>query len=230
MVTISRRDLEALAVGFGIADFLSEGRLTKPISKATKTALKKAAPAIARGIIRYGPAVASAGARVTPTGLAVSTAGLLALQNRDKIADLAAQGYEVLAPAGPALREYGAGVAERALDPETYAPMGEPRDILPLGGPIKRPTKKRLSKFNKAIKKGMSIVKGSTSYGKKGTISNAKKAFSAVTKAASRVNRGRKAPAKGIARKLHTAMTKIIGKKKQTKKTGKTKYKITVNR
>tara|TARA_Y100001963_G_scaffold136866_1_gene199947 strand:+ start:77 stop:769 length:693 start_codon:yes stop_codon:yes gene_type:complete len=230
MVTISRRDLEALAVGFGIADFLSEGRLTKPISKATKTALKKAAPAIARGIIRYGPAVASAGARVTPTGLAVSTAGLLAIQNRDKIADLAAQGYEVLAPAGPALREYGAGVAERALDPETYAPMGEPRDILPLGGPIKRPTKKRLSKFNKAIKKGMSIVKGSTSYGKKGTISNAKKAFSAVTKAASRVNRGRKAPAKGIARKLHTAMTKIIGKKKQTKKTGKTKYKITVNR
>ena len=55
MVQVSRRDLELLAVGFGIADFLSEGKLTKPVSKATKAALRKAAPAIARGIVKYGP-------------------------------------------------------------------------------------------------------------------------------------------------------------------------------
>ena len=221
MVSISRRDLEALAVGFGIADFLTEGKLTKPISKATKAALRKAAPAIARGIIRYGPAVASAGARVTPTGLAVSTAGLLAIQNRDKIADLAAQGYEVLAPAGPALREYGAGVAERALDPETYQPdrpfpAPRARDVLFEG--ITKGRKKKKTKFNLAISKGMSIIKNSTSYGKKGTINNAKKAFSAVTKVASAVNKGRKAPKAGIKRKLHSAISKILPKKKKTTK------------
>jgi hypothetical protein len=78
MVSISRRDLEILAVGFGIADFLTEGALTKPISKATKSALRKAAPAIGRGIIRYGPTVALTAARVTPTPVAAVATGALA--------------------------------------------------------------------------------------------------------------------------------------------------------
>ena len=42
--------------------------------------------------------------------------------------------------------------------------------------------KKRMSKFNQAVKKGMAAVKASTSYGKKGIISSPKKAFTAVTK------------------------------------------------
>ena len=203
MVTISRRDLEALAVGFGIADFFAEGKLSAPIGRATKAALRKAAPAIARGIIRYGPAAVSTAARVTPTGLVASTAGVLAIQNREKIADLAAQGYQVVAPAAQ-------GIAERALDPESFRPMGEPRDLLPLGGPIKRPTKKRLSKFNQSIKKGMEVIKQSTSYGKKGTINNAKKAFTAVTKTASKINKGGKVAKKGIKRKLGLAMKRIL--------------------
>ena len=62
----------------------------------------------------------------------------------------------------------------------------------------------------------MSIVKGSTSFGKKGTINNAKKAFSTVTKVASGVSKGRKAPKSGIKRKLHTAIAKILPKKKKT--------------
>ena len=200
MVQISRRDLELLAVGFGIADFLSEGRLTKPISKVTKAALRKAAPAIARGIIQYGPAAVGTAARVTPTGAVAATAGVLAIQNREKIADLAAQGYQVIAPAA---QQYGQGVVERLQDPQTFAPMGEPRDLTPfgIGDPIKRPTRKRLSKFNQAVSKGMQIVKDSTSFGKKGVINNAKKAFSTVTKAASNVSKGKKAPKSGIKRK-----------------------------
>ena len=203
MVTISRRDLEALAVGFGIADFFAEGKLSAPIGRATKAALRKAAPAIARGIIRYGPAAVSTAARVTPTGLVASTAGVLAIQNREKIADLAAQGYQVVAPAAQ-------GIAERALDPESFRPMGEPRDLLPLGGPIKRPTKKRLSKFNQSIKKGMEVIKQSTSYGKKGTINNAKKAFTAVTKTASKINKGGKVAKSGIKRKIGLAIKKVL--------------------
>ena len=75
MVQISRRDLERLAIGVGIADFLTEGRLSAPIARGTKSALKKAAPAIARGIIRYGPRVAVTAARVTPTPLAAAATG-----------------------------------------------------------------------------------------------------------------------------------------------------------
>ena len=233
MVSISRKDLERLAIAFGIADFFSGGKLTAPIGNAARRALVKSAPAIGRGIIRYGPTVALTAARVTPTPVAAVATGALAYSQRERIKDAAGNVYERVQPGAS---EYLGGVGERArefiTDPRGYSEsIGVDFDpFKPIGGKAFPKTRKKTSKFNKAIKKGMSIVKGSTSYGKKGTISNAKKAFSAVTKAASRVNRGRKAPAKGIARKLHTAMTKIIGKKKQTKKTGKTKYKITVNR
>ena len=215
MVQISRRDLELLAVGFGIADFLSEGRLTKPISKVTKAALRKAAPAIARGIIQYGPAAVSTAARVTPTGAVAATAGVLAIQNREKIADLASQGYQVIAPAA---QQYGQGVIERAMDPQTFVLPEGPQRAEELGFrlPSSKPRRKIASKFNQAVSRGMKIVKDSTSYGKKGTINNAKKAFSAVTKVASGVSKGRKAPKSGIKRKLHTAMAKILPKKKKT--------------
>tara|TARA_R110002012_G_scaffold1007_1_gene4227 strand:- start:426 stop:1124 length:699 start_codon:yes stop_codon:yes gene_type:complete len=227
MVQVSRKDLERLAIAFGIADFLSGGKLTAPIGNATRRAIVKAGPAIARGIVRYGPAAVGTAARVTPTGAVVSTAALLAIQNREKVAELAAQGYQVVAPA---VQDYGAGVAERALDPETYLMRREGPtlggDVL-MEGLLGKGKTKRKSKFNQAVKKGMSIVKGSTSYGKKGTINNAKKAFTAVTKAASAVNKGRKAPKSGIRKKLHTAMTKIIGKKKkQTKKKSKIDIKV----
>ena len=215
MVQISRRELELLAVGFGIADFLAEGKLTAPIGRATKAALRKAAPAIARGIVRYGPAAVGTAARVTPTGLAVSTAGLLAVQNREKIADLAAQGYEVTAPA---VGRAGERARQFIADPVGYSEsIGAEFDpFRPIAGKEFPKSRKKPSKFNQEIKKGMSIVKGSTSYGKKGTINNAKKAFAAVTKAASAVNKGRKAPKSGIRRKLHTAMAKILPKKKKT--------------
>ena len=225
MVQISKKDLALLAVGWGIADFLTEGRLQRPVSRATKSALRKAAPAIGRGIIRYGPTVVKTAARVTPGPVAGAALGVAAFQNRERIADAAGNVYERVAPV---VQDYGAGVVQRTLDPETYAPMGEPRDLTPfgIGDPIKRPTRKRLSKFNQAIKKGMSTVKGSTSYGKKGVINNAKKAFSMVTKVASGVVRGRKAPTSGIRRKVYNAIKNIPGKKKKTTK--KKKIDITV--
>jgi hypothetical protein len=228
MVQVSRRDLELLAIGFGIADFLSEGRLTKPVSKATKAALRKAAPAIARGIVTYGPTVAKTAVRVTPGPVAGAALGVAAIQNRERIADAAGNIYERVAPA---VQEYGAGVIERALDPETYQQERiQPTmagDVL-FQGITGRPRPKKKSKFNQAVSKGMSIIKNSTSYGKKGTINNAKKAFTAVTKAASAVSKGRKAPKSGIKRKLHVAMSKILPKKKKTTKKRKG-YTITVN-
>jgi hypothetical protein len=225
MVQISRKDLERLAIAFGIADFLSGGKLAAPVGNATRRALVKAGPAIARGIIRYGPTAALTAARVTPTPLAVAATGAVALQNRERIADAAGNIYERVAPAA---QQYGSSVLERAMDPESYSVQGPSPQTMQLErlGIIPSRPKKVRSKFNAAVKKGMEIVKGSTSYGKKGTINNAKKAFTAVTKAASAVNKGRKAPKSGIRKKLHTAMSKILPKKKKTKKKSKIDIKV----
>ena len=56
----------------------------------------------------------------------------------------------------------------------------------------------------------MLAVKNSKSYGKKGTINNARKAFSAVTKVASKVNRGAKVSAKGVTGTIARAVRKIL--------------------
>ena len=85
--------------------------------------------------------------------------------------------------------------------------------------PSKR--KKAMTKFNKAVKEGMKIVKASKSYGKKGTISNGKKAFSAVTKAVSKARKGGKLAAKGVLRKVQQKAKQILGKEVQLRKKGK---------
>ena len=74
----------------------------------------------------------------------------------------------------------------------------------------KKTRKKTKSKFNKAVSAGMKAVRNSTSYGKKGTINNSKKAFSAVTKTASKINKGGKVAKKGITRKIGLAIKKVL--------------------
>ena len=76
--------------------------------------------------------------------------------------------------------------------------------------PSKR--KKAMTKFNKAVKEGMKIVRSSNQYGKKGTISNAKRAFGAVTKAVSKARKGAKLPKKGVLRKVQSKARGILGK------------------
>jgi hypothetical protein len=66
------------------------------------------------------------------------------------------------------------------------------------------------SKFNKAVSAGMKAAKASTSYGKKGTITNAKKAFTAVTKTASKINKGGKVAKSGVLRKIGLAVKRIL--------------------
>jgi len=73
-------------------------------------------------------------------------------------------------------------------------------------GKVKTRTK---SKFNNMVSKGMSTIKASTSYGKKGIINAPKKAFKVVVAAASAVSRGKKVPKSGLKRKLMTIMRKL---------------------
>jgi len=77
------------------------------------------------------------------------------------------------------------------------------REVGTIGSPFAPKARRRPSKFNQSVKKGMAIVKASTSYGKKGVISNAKKAFSAVTKTVSKAMKGKAAPKKGPLKKVY---------------------------
>ena len=93
-----------------------------------------------------------------------------------------------------------------------------------------RRRKKRRTQFNKAVSEGMKAVKKSTSYGKKGTINNARKAFTAVTKVASKLNKGQKVSTKGPTGIIKRAINKFFPKKKPVRRTNKTSYSITVNK
>jgi len=75
---------------------------------------------------------------------------------------------------------------------------------------IPKAKKRTSSKFNKMVSAGMKTVKASTSYGKKGTISNSKKAFAKVTTTASKILKGGKTAKSGITRKLGLAMRRFI--------------------
>jgi hypothetical protein len=192
MVNISKRDLAVIAGLAGAADFLAEGRFTAPLARALKTVIRRGGPTAARftgaTALRAAGTVASVGKTIALRH-PVLTAGAVVYytyQNRDELGGLVEQGYEVV--------QDFADITRAKFD-EGIQP------ITGLGFP-KMP-KKRMTKFNSAVKKGMSIVKGSTSYGKKGTINNAKKAFAAVTKVASAASKKKKTPKKGITRKIY---------------------------
>ena len=110
-------------------------------------------------------------------------------------------------------------ILAKAIYPTVVGPRFVPLEERAVGAlletvlvPSKR--KKVMTKFNKAVKEGMKIVKASTSYGAKGTISNSKKAFSAVTKTVAKARKGGKAPKKGILRKVFLKAKGIIGKER----------------
>jgi len=121
-------------------------------------------------------------------------------------------------------------VLGRALAPTVMGPRYIPLEEQVIGAALETafiPTKRKkaMTKFNRAVKEGMKIVKASSSYGKKGTISNSKKAFSAVTKAVSKARKGGKLAKKGILRKVQTKAKGILGKMAKKAKAAQTKAK-----
>jgi len=118
-------------------------------------------------------------------------------------------------------------ILARALAPTITGPRFPPLEERAVGAvletafiPTKR--KKAMTKFNRAVKEGMKIVKASNSYGKKGTFSNSKKAFSAVTKAVSKARKGAKLTKRGVMRMVQKKAKAILGKEvTRRKKYGK---------
>jgi preprotein translocase subunit YajC len=168
----------------------------------SRAAAKRAVEVIARGAVRAAPVAAQA-ARVNP----YAAAGLTGL---------AAYELGLLDPlAAPTMQ-----AAEMATEAAQEILIERPE----------RTRKKRRTTFNKAVSAGMKAVKQSTSYGKKGTINNAKKAFSAVNKVASKLNKGQKVSTKGPTGVIKRAISKFFPKKKPVRRRNTTQYSIKVNR
>ena len=230
MVRLSKKDLTIIAGVLGAIDFAYEGALTKPVSRAVKKALvagasklflnpgqiptnRALAAGIGRAAVKVVPRLAGTALGIGKTVALrhpVFTGGVVVyytIKNRDEIADLIRQGYDVVEETIPEPTPFA---SEFAADPfgasaELIQGRGRiPGRILPT---IRRKTK---TKFNKAVSAGMKAVKASTSYGKKGTISNSKKAFAAVTKTASKINKGAKVAKSGITRKIGLAVKRIL--------------------
>jgi len=193
-----------------VIDIATFGRLSQLKGKALQRVviplLRKTAVPAAASIARS--ALGASRLLMFNPYIAGATAIYVGYHERERIAELLKQGYEISAPQF----EEGGFIRER-LQPGAREPEGpgftvvtdysEGRTFGVLPTQIR---KKRPSKFNQAVKAGMLAVKKSTSYGKKGTIKPAKKAFSVVVKLASAKSKKRKAPKSGLKRKIWNAM------------------------
>jgi len=208
MVKFTERDVAIIAGLAGVADFLTEGRFSAPVARALKRVFSRAAPVAARAAPRLGVTAFQVGKQIALRH-PVLTAGAVVYytyKNREEIGDLVEQGYEVVQPQVEAFRARADPVLTQAA--EIAAPIGPGISARTFVGEKLFPSavKRKKSKFNIAVAAGMRAVKGSTSYGGKGKIKPAKKAFSVVVKLASAKKKKKKAPKKGIRRLIWNAM------------------------
>ena len=160
-----------------VVDVVTGGKLSA-LNKYTRAGAIRVVKAIGTLAIRGGVPVASSiagsAARaalpiVTNPYLAGAALGYGALQT-----DPGQQLLEAAAESGRDTR--------RALDMELFNIQAKAEEKV----------KRTKSKFNSAVAKGMSAVKRSTSYGRKGIINSPKKAFKVVVGLASKLNKGSK--------------------------------------
>ena len=104
---------------------------------------------------------------------------------------------------------YRMGLLDEPIE-QTQEFLGEGLETIQETVVPKSTRRKRKSKFNNAVSAGMAAVRRSKSFGKAGKINNAKRAFSAVTKVASKVNRGKKVSAKGVSGTIARAVRRIL--------------------
>ena len=217
MVLLSEKQQRDLLIVAGLADFLVGGKLTAAARTAVVATLKRALPVAGRAAMGAMPR-------------AVGTARLLAMRHpwiaagaviyvgvteREKIRTLLEQGDDIVEERFPTPSPPPSGTGISEIITSAYRPPKEigggraqfgEETLAVLGLPPLPRRRKKPSAFNKAVKAGMAAVKKSSSYGKKGTISPAKKAFAVVTKLAAAKKKKKKAPKKGIRRLIWNAM------------------------
>jgi hypothetical protein len=191
---------EKLALaGFGINEALLKGsgvgaRTIKALGKAAVKLTPYVAPPVARGAVGVGRAAlggAATFARRNP--VAATGLGALALQQ--------AGAFD---PVEEAIQTRIDDAVDRAMAPVQLAQT----DIAKEGA--RSVARRKVSKYNRAVKAGMAAVKKSKFGGKPGKITNAKSTFATVNKVASAVNKGKKVATKGIRGVAAKAIRRIL--------------------
>ena len=199
MVKLDRRTAEYIIATGAAIDFLMEGKFTAPVARAIKGTARRAFPLAARAAMGTASV---AGRSALGAALPIVTnpyaAGL-------------ALGY------GALQTQPGQQLLESAEERGRMDRIRFEQALTDLQVGVGRKVKKTKSKFNTAVSKGMATVKAGTSYGKKGIINAPKKAFAAVTKLASKMNKakkeGRKFPKRpkgSNASKLYSSILKVL--------------------
>jgi len=187
---------KALAVAVGI-DLAVPGTNRK-VALAIARQLPRVAPPVARGAAGVGRAALGAGATLARRNPVAATGlGALALQQAGAF--------------DPVTDELSRIIDERvaAAQQQVMAPIEVAQSQM-FQSAVKAKAKRKVSKYSKAVKAGMSAVKASKFGGKKGKISNAKSVFSTVNKVASAVNKGKKVAKTGIRGVAARAIRRIL--------------------
>jgi len=210
MVTITQKDLAIIAGLGGAADFLSEGRFSAPVARALKKVIRRVVPVAARAAAAFVPRALGTARFIAMRHPYIAAAVITyeVVKNREQIGQLLNEGWQVI---DEPVTQYLGGVEQRGrefiADPiGGIQEMREERRRIEeqFTHPLLR--KRKPSSFNKAVSQGMRVVKKSTSYGGKGVIKPAKKAFSVVVKLAAAKKKKKKAPKSGIRRLIWNAM------------------------
>jgi len=186
-----------------VIDVATFGRLSQLKGKALQRVviplLRKTAVPAAASVARTG--LGASRLVMTNPYVLGAAAIYVGVTERERIAELLRQGYEITrSEIVPGPEEYFMERLPGRQAERDYS-GGRSFGVLPT-----QTTKKRPSTFNKAVSAGMKAVKKSTSYGGKGKIKPAKKAFSVVTKMAAAKKKKKKAPKSGIRRVIWNAM------------------------
>jgi hypothetical protein len=213
MVLLSEKQQRDLLIVAGLADFLVGGKLTAAARTAVVATIRRMGPPAARAAVGFVPAVARTAGMIAMRHpyVAAGAAIYVGVTEREKIRALLEQGYDIVeerlptpslppSPGRPAIPGVEEIITSRGMAARPVSEFLAPR----LPGILKR--RRKPSSFNRAVKAGMATIKKSSSYGKKGVIKPAKKAFALVTKLASAKKKKKKAPKSGIRRRIWNAM------------------------
>jgi len=199
MALLSDRQQRDLLIALGLTDFATRSRLSTAAFDVIVATARAVGPAAGRAGLSVGGAAFGASRLLMSNPYILgATAIYVGVTERERIKQLLDQGYEIVVD--PVLQQTAPGRQELF---ETMGPRAAP-----LPGIIEqfRPKRRKASAFNKAVKAGMLAIKKSTSYGGKGVIKPAKKAFALVAKLASAKKKKKKAPKSGIRRRIWNAM------------------------
>ena len=178
MVKLTRKEAEYIVAAGAAVDFLTEGKYTGKVSRAVKAAVRKGLPVATRAVQRSAPRLAGTAFQVGRTIAMrhpVLTAGTViyyTVKNRNEIANLVGQGYEVVDEATRPVLTEAATIAESvgafdtmgARSPGMFAnPVVEALGIKPL-------RKRKRSSYNRAVSIAMIAVKKSKFLGKPGKL------------------------------------------------------------